>query len=193
MPLPSSSREMMRQAFDEASAHNLPLILASTTGRTARTLLEMIQGCPVRLIVVTHDPRRVSPDAKFEPETIKRLQESGQFFVQDKAPFLPSLRVTRWLEHYFGISSLSRREKSLERMFGVGGKVCFLIVERAIKAHLVGSGESVVAMAGSQSGVDTAMVLKIEKVRPVRIVLERMLAYSENQNRFDAKNASYAY
>ncbi len=167
---------VLQKAAERAKAENLPLLLASTTGKTALQMLQILGDSPVPLKVIAHDPRRVSQDSTFDPEVLTKLKTRGDRFLEDYAPFLPPLRVTRWLEKVFKLSSWSFQEKRLEKKYGTGGKVCFLIAERFLKAGMIVRGEKVIALGGVQGGVDTALLLEVYGQKPGEIRMIESIA-----------------
>lgn len=127
------------------------LVIASTTGDTARKAAEFFKHAEVKLIVVPHQfdfRRKVNP---FPPELVISLRDSGHEvhfgtmlfhtdnFYESKAPTLMA---------------------NILRCFSQGVKVCFEIVVMVVDAGLVMSGETVIVMAGTARGSDTALVMQ---------------------------------
>ncbi|MGA7874734.1 MAG: pyruvate kinase alpha/beta domain-containing protein [Desulfoferrobacter sp.] len=127
------------------------LVIASTTGATARKAVEFFRDSGVKLIVVPHQfdfRRKVNP---FPPELVKSLRESGH-----------EVHFATMLFHTNGLyeSSAPILMANLLRCFGQGVKVCFEIVLMVTDAGLVASGEKVIVIAGTARGSDTALVLQ---------------------------------
>jgi hypothetical protein len=163
--LPSMTRKVLQTAFNWTVQHNASIIvMASTTGKTALEMMEIIGHSSVKLIVMAHDPRRTGRGFLFSPAIIKRLQDSGHTFINDYAPMLPSLSVSRLFEMTFKISYLSRDEKEWIQEYGIGGKVCCLLAKKVYKAGLIQINQTYVFIGGSRTGADTALALKIIKL-----------------------------
>ncbi len=127
------------------------LVIASTTGATARKAVEFFRDSGVKLIVVPHQfdfRRKMNP---FPPELVKSLRESGH-----EVHFATILFHTNGLYE----SSAPILMANLLRCFSQGVKVCFEIVLMVTDAGLVASGEKVIVIAGTARGSDTALVLQ---------------------------------
>ncbi|MCM8775693.1 MAG: hypothetical protein NC930_05025 [Candidatus Omnitrophica bacterium] len=175
-----STLEVLRQAYAWACRYGLPLILASTTGRTANWMIHVMNNRPIRWIVVTHNKRRVPAEMSFDVGIRQQVERSGGVVLMDKSPAIPTVTMARWFEKIFQISALRREERYWDRTFGTGGKVCFMMVERVLKAKMLCPGETVVAIGGKQTGADTALELKIDQAPPARISLSRVIVASSN-------------
>jgi uncharacterized protein len=127
------------------------LVIASTTGTTAKKAMDFFKDSGVKLIVVPHQfdfRRKVNP---FPPEMVKSLRDCGH-----EVHFGTMLFHTNSLYE----SSAPILMANLLRCFSQGVKVCFEIVLMATDAGLVSSGEKVIAIAGTARGSDTALVMQ---------------------------------
>jgi len=127
------------------------LVIASTTGDTARRAAEFFKDVDVRLIVVPHQFDFLRKVNLFPSELVKSLRDSGHEvhfgtmlfhtdnFYESKAPTLMA---------------------NILRCFSQGVKVCFEILLMVTDAGLVTSGETVVVVAGTARGSDTALVMQ---------------------------------
>ncbi len=134
------------------------LVLASTTGATARKALEFFQGQGTRLIVVPHQFGFRETD-NFPRELITMLREAGH-----EVHFGTMLFHTENLYE----TNIPRVMANLLRCFCQGIKVCFEIVLMATDAGLLTIGERVVAMAGTVRGADTALVMQAASSRNLK-------------------------
>jgi hypothetical protein len=103
------------------------------------------------LVVVAHQfdfRRKVNP---FPPELAKSLRDRGH-----EVHFGTMLFHTNNLYEATAPTLMA----NLLRCFSQGVKVCFEIVLMATDAGLVGSGERVIAIAGTARGSDTALVMQ---------------------------------
>lgn len=127
------------------------LVIASTTGATARKAAELFSDSGVKLIVVPHQfdfRRKVNP---FPPELVTSLKESGH-----EVHFGTMLFHTNSLYE----SNAPILMANLLRCFSQGVKVCFEITLMVTDAGLVASGEKIIVVAGTARGSDTALVVQ---------------------------------
>jgi uncharacterized protein len=127
------------------------LVIASTTGATARKAMDFFKDSGVKLIVVPHQfdfRRKVNP---FPPELVRSLRDSGH-----------EVHFGTMLFHTNGLyeSSVPVVMGNLLRCFSQGVKVCFEIVLMVTDAGHVASGEKLIAIAGTARGSDTALVMQ---------------------------------
>ncbi len=134
------------------------LVVASSTGETAKKALEMLKGKDIKLVVVTdHTGFEGEGINTMDPKTEDYLRKMGVTIVRQS-------HVLSGLERSFTrkFGGLSRSEavaEALRALFGHGLKVC---VEISIMAADSGAIpiEEVVAVAGRESGADTAVVVR---------------------------------
>jgi len=127
------------------------LVLASTTGATARKAMNFFKEDGIRLIVVPHQWDFHRPVNPFPPELVSELRESGH-----EVHFGTMLFHT---DNLYG-SAAPTVMATLLRCFCQGVKVCFEIVLMATDAGLLASQERVIAIAGTGRGSDTALVMQ---------------------------------
>lgn len=135
------------------------IVIASTTGATARMASDYFKDSGIRLIVVPHqyDFRRdVNP---FPQELVKELRDAGH-----DVHFGTMLFHTDQLYD----SSTPTLMANLLRCFCQGVKVCFEIVMMATDAGLLSKGEKIIAIAGTGRGSDTALVMQASSSRNMK-------------------------
>ena len=127
------------------------LVLASTTGATAKKASEFFKEAGVKLIVVPHQYDFQRDKNAFPEGLVKSLKESGHDF-----------HFGTMLFHTDGLyeSTTPTVMANLLRCFCQGVKVCFEIVLMVTDAGLVASNEKVIAIAGTGRGSDTALVMQ---------------------------------
>ncbi len=135
------------------------LVLASTTGDTARKALEFFKESGIKLIVVPHQYDFHRNKNAFPDELAKTLRESGH-----EVHFGTMLFHTDRLYE----SNIPTLMADLLRCFCQGVKVCFEIVLMATDAGLVASGEKIIAIAGTGRGSDTALVMQAASSQHLR-------------------------
>ena len=127
------------------------LVIASTTGATAKRAMDFFKDSGAKLIVVPHQfdfRRKVNP---FPRELVGSLRASGH-----EVHFGTMLFHTNSLYE----SNVPILMGNLLRCFSQGVKVCFEIVLMATDAGHVESGERLIAIAGTVRGSDTALIMQ---------------------------------
>jgi hypothetical protein len=135
------------------------LVLASTTGATARKALEYFKGMDVKLIVVPHQFDFRRDKNPFPQELVTIIKESGH-----EVHFGTMLFHT---DELYG-SNIPIVMANLLRCFSQGTKVCFEIVLMTTDAGLLAKGERVIAIAGTGRGSDTALVMQAASSRNLK-------------------------
>jgi hypothetical protein len=155
-PGKQNTEETMKAALERAKSLGVKdVVVASTTGETGLKACEVFKGFNVA--VVTHH-------VGFEKPGVPQLLKSNE----DKIRSLGG-------KIFAGIHGLSGVERAIRmkwntiepleliadalRIFGDGAKVCAEIVIMAADAGLIPIDKQVIAIAGSSSGADTALVV----------------------------------
>lgn len=149
---PENTLETFRLVQERASSLNIrKIVLASTTGATAARANDFFSKDKIKLIVVPHQWDFHRERNPFPETLIRELRREGH-----EVHFGTMLFHTDCL---YGSNSASTLANLL-RCFCQGVKVCFEIVLMATDAGLLASGEKVIAIAGTASGSDTALVMQ---------------------------------
>lgn len=128
------------------------VVLASTTGTTARKAMEYFKDTDVQLVVVPHQfGFHNRKDHLFPQELVEELRNSGH-----AVHFGTMLFHT---DQLYG-SNVPTLMANLLRCFCQGIKVCFEIVLMTTDAGYLTRGEKVIAIAGTVKGADTALVMQ---------------------------------
>jgi len=135
------------------------LVLASTTGATAEKALDFFRDQGIKLVVVPHQYDFIRKENPFHFELVKRLRESGH-----EVHFGTMLFHTDELYQ----SSTPTVMANLLRCFSQGVKVCFEIVMMATDGGHLTNGETVIAIAGTHHGSDTALVMQAASSRSIK-------------------------
>lgn len=155
-PGKQNTMETIKAAFERAKNLGIKdIVVASTTGETGVKACELFRGYNV--VVVTHH-------VGFEKPGVSQLLKSNEEKIKSLGG-----------EIFTGIHSLSGVERAIRkkwntvepleiiadalRIFGNGTKVCIEIVLMATDAGLIPIDKHVIAIAGSDSGADTALVI----------------------------------
>ncbi len=149
---PANTEIVFKLAQERAKVLGIKkIVLASTTGATARKALDFFKHDGIQLIVVPHQWDFHRPVNPFPQELVATLRESGH-----AVHFGTMLFHT---DNLYG-SSAPTLMANLLRCFSQGFKVCFEIVMMATDAGLLKSQEDLIAIAGTARGSDTALVMQ---------------------------------
>ena len=157
--------DLVRERLDRKDIKKI--VLASTTGDTARRAMEMFRDLDVNLVVVPHQFDFHRDSNSFPEELAVELRRSGH-----QVHFGTMLFHT---DEFYG-SRNATMMANLLRCFCQGFKVCFEIVFMAADAGLVAGGEKVMAVAGTGRGSDTALVMQAASTQhPRRLKVHEIL------------------
>jgi len=140
------------------------VIIASETGRSALSAVDIFRDTDTQLIVVTSTPG-VTPGPHGEiPVGLKRkeyasvlrvLEENGVRIVQGTRPFAPPSRTINW---EFPTPE-GMVDKAIE-VFGAGTKIAIEVALMATDSGAVENGEEIITCAGTYKGLDTALLVR---------------------------------
>lgn len=145
--------EVARQRAEQLSISTI--LVASTTGATGVRAAQLFQGRNV--VVVTHVAGFAGPNTQeLEDEHRAAIEALGGRILTCQHAFGGVNRaVRRHLNTYLTDEIIAHTL----RLFGQGTKVCLEIALMAADAGLVRVGEPCIAIAGTDRGADTAIVL----------------------------------
>ena len=145
----SNTDETLRLAVERATARGIhKIVLASTRGDTARLAAERLASTGIGMVVIPHQ-YGFRETQRFPLELVSKLEMQGH-----------SVHFGTMLFHtdsFYGTRTPSVMA-TLLRTFCQGMKVCVEIVLMAADGGHVVSGEAVIAVTGTGSGADTAVV-----------------------------------
>jgi hypothetical protein len=145
---------LARQRAEELGIKTI--VVASTTGDTGVRAAEIFRGHKV--VVVTHSTGLRSPNVQeLTPENRARIREQGAELLTAQHALGG---VGRAVRRKFGTYQLEELIAQVLRIFGEGVKVACEITLMAADAGMVRTDEEVIAIAGTDRGADTALVLK---------------------------------
>jgi len=131
-------------------------LVASTTGDTGVMAMNTIEN--VNIIVVSHSHGFKEPNStQFTPENREAIEGRGGKILTCQHTFGG---VGRAVRKTMGTFQLDEIIAQALRNFGDGTKVCVEMAMMAADAGLVGHGENVITIAGSDRGADTALVVR---------------------------------
>ena len=129
-------------------------MVASTNGNTAVKAVEVFEG--LKVVVVTHSEGHREPDTQeFTEESRKMVESNGGIILTTAHTFLGMSRALRERHNMTGVPEIIA---DVLRCFGAGTKVSCEIAIMATDSGLVSTTEDVIAIGGTHSGADTALV-----------------------------------
>jgi len=132
------------------------IVVASTRGETGAAASVTFKGYNV--VVVTHHTGFAEPGVQeLEEECRKQIIESGAKIFTGTHALSSAERAVR--KKFGTIQPLELMANTL-RLMGEGTKVCVEITLMAADAGLIPVDRDIIAIAGSNQGADTALVIK---------------------------------
>ena len=144
-----NTEHTLRLAKERAAARGITrVVLASTSGGTARLAMQAFAGTGIQLVVVPWQ-FGFADDQPFAADLVPALEAEGH-----RVHFGTMLFHT---EAFYG-SRAPRALANLLRAFCEGVKVAVEILLMAADGGAVSTGEKVISIAGTGAGADTALV-----------------------------------
>jgi len=147
------------------------IVLASTTGATARKAAAAFIDTTIKLVIVPHQ-YGFRDEPEFDINLVPELEQAGH-----RVHWATMLFHT---DGFYGTSAPTALATIL-RTFGQGMKVCLEILLMAADGGLISRGERVIVIAGTGRGADTAVLAtastsnRLEEVRIHEILCKPLL------------------
>ena len=149
-PGKENTKEVINLVLERAKLKNIgKIVVASTRGDTAKTITAAVAGKDIHLVVVPWQFGFKGKENPFPQDLVSELREIGH-----KVYFGTMLFHTTDL---YG-SNIPQALANILRVFGQGMKVCIELIMMACDGGCIGIGEKIIAVAGTGSGADTAVV-----------------------------------
>lgn len=137
------------------------IVVASNSGKTAVKFAEAVRDTEVKIICVTESPQRrdwKAPWPTITEENRKRLEKLGVVVVENipYASYCSVLDNNRWQTP----SPNTLVYMTLRAVGGAGLKVAMEVMFMAVWAGILPPGENVISIGGTNSGADTAIVVR---------------------------------
>jgi hypothetical protein len=163
---------LARERAEELGIKNI--VVASTWGETGVKAVEIFKDYSV--VVVTHVTGYRKPgEQELGEETAEKILERGGKIVTAAHVFTGG--VSKAIEGRFGTVYPPGIIAQTLRIFGEGTKVCLEIVAAAADAGVIPVDQNVIAVAGTNVGADTAMVIKPENSKRIfNMVVHEIIA-----------------
>lgn len=161
-PGEENTRDAIRIAVERAQDLGITrMVIASTSGKTAREAAGIVRGTGISLIIVSHVVGFDKPGVwEFDPEVAQELREEG-------ITIITGTHVLSGLERAFSSSPKvgggSRSEavaEALRRIVAIGVKVAVECVLIAVDQGAIPVTEEVIALGGTACGADTVCVIR---------------------------------
>lgn len=156
-PGPENTEETLKLAKERAEELGIKnIVVASTTGETGIKASEVFKGYNV--VVVTHVTGFRKPNfQEFLPENRSILERNGAKILTAAHAFGT---LGKAIHKKYGTIQVDGIVANVLRLFGQGVKVACEIACMAADAGLIRTDEEAIAIGGSSSGADTAIVLQ---------------------------------
>jgi hypothetical protein len=156
-----NTEQTLKLAVERAKKGDIKsIVVASSTGETAKKLLELLkkEGLNLNVVVVTYHQGFYGDDIKsMDDKTREELEKEGaKVFMGTHALSGVERGISRKLGGYGPVEVIAETL----RTFGHGVKVCYEITVMAADAGLVSVKEDIIAIGGRSRGADTAMVIR---------------------------------
>jgi hypothetical protein len=137
------------------------IVVASTSGKTARVFFDAMNGSGIELVVVTHVVGFSKPgEWEFSAELADQLQKKGVHIVTGTHALSGLERALSRSPKVGGGSRTEAIAEALRRVVAVGLKVAVECVLMAADQGVIGINEEVIAVGGTASGADTVCVIR---------------------------------
>jgi len=154
---PQNTEEALQIAKKRAEELGIKtIVVASTSGGTAVRATEVFNG--MKVVVVGHQAGFKEPNSQqFSEENRQKVESRGGVILTTAHAFGG---VSAAMRRKFNMYMFPEVVSHTLRLFGQGTKVACEISVMATDAGLVRTDEDVIAIAGTDQGVDTALVLR---------------------------------
>lgn len=148
----------LRAALNRAQLLNIQyMVVASTSGRTALRLAQLA-GSALKIVCVTHHAGFRNPgEVELSTHTASLLSARGIPILRTTHLMAGLDRAVRLLAGGMGPAEIVA---NTYRTFGEGTKVAVEATVMALDAGLIPANTDVIAIGGTSSGADTALVLR---------------------------------
>lgn len=137
------------------------IVVASTSGKTARIFFDEMNGSGLELVVVTHVVGFSKPgDWEFSAELADQLRKKGVHIVTGTHALSGLERALSRSPKVGGGSRTEAIAEALRRVVAVGLKVAVECVLIAADQGVIGVNDEVIAVGGTYSGADTVCVIR---------------------------------
>jgi hypothetical protein len=161
-PGPVNTSDAATFAIERAKELNLKtIVVASSSGETARVFFDAMKGTGLSLVVVTHVMGFTKAgEWEFSEKTAEELRKEGVKIVTGTHALSGLERALSKSPKVGGASRTEAIAEALRRVIAVGLKVAVECVLIAADQGAVRIDEEVIAVGGTASGADTVCVIR---------------------------------
>ncbi|MBL7191358.1 hypothetical protein ISS30_06650 [bacterium] len=157
-----NTRAALEAAAERARAGDIrKALVASTRGNTGRIAMDILTEIEVVVVSHSYGFKEINKQ-EFTCENREAIEGRGGVILTCQHAFGG---VGRAVRKKFGGTELEEVVAHTLRNFGDGTKVAVEITLMAAEAGLVNHGENIIAIGGSNTGADTALVVKAANVQ----------------------------
>ena len=149
-PGKENTEEVTKLVLQKAKSKDIHrIVVASTRGNVAKSFSDAVRGEDINLVVVPWQFGFKKDDNPFPQELVNELRKKKH-----------AVHFGTMLFHTTDLygTNAPQAMANLLRVFGHGTKVCIEIIMMACDGGCVGIGEKIIAVAGTGSGADTAVL-----------------------------------
>lgn len=142
--------EVIKLVLERAKLRNInKIVVASTKGYTAKSVSDAVERKDINLVVVPWQFGFKKEENPFPQELVNELRKKKHL-----------VHFGTMLFHTVDLYGTNTPQAlaNILRVFGQGMKVCVEIIMMACDGGCISKGEKVIAVAGTESGADTAVV-----------------------------------
>jgi len=137
------------------------IVVASSSGETAKVFFDAMKGSGISLVVVTHVMGFSKPGVwEFDERTAEELRKNGVTIVTGTHALSGLERAISRSQKLGGSSRTEAIAEALRRVVAVGLKVAVECVLIAADQGAVRIDEEVIAVGGTATGADTVCVIR---------------------------------
>jgi len=161
-PGPANTKDAARFAVERARELKLKkIVVASSSGETAKVFFDAAKGSGISLVVVTHVMGFSKPGVwEFDGRTAEELRKNGVTIVTGTHALSGLERAISRSQKLGGSSRTEAIAEALRRVVAVGLKVAVECVLIAADQGAVRIDEEVIAVGGTATGADTVCVIR---------------------------------
>ncbi|HIE03272.1 MAG TPA: hypothetical protein EYP61_00785 [Candidatus Latescibacteria bacterium] len=158
-PGPENTEATLRAARERAGELGIRyLVVATSTGRTGLKATEIFRGTGISVVCVTLHAGLWKKYCSPDPEVVRKAEGMGAKFLTATHSLMGNVEAAI-KERFGGLPPVELIAHTLY-LFSQGTKVAVEVAVMAADAGLIPVDEDVISVAGTDSGADTALVLK---------------------------------
>lgn len=161
-PGAANTQDAARFAVERAKDLKIKkIVVASSSGNTAKVFFDAMKGSGLSLVVVTHVMGFSKPgEWEFDKKTAEELRKKGVVIITGTHALSGLERALSRSQKLGGASRTEAIAEALRRVIAIGLKVAVECVLIAADQGAIGIDEEVIAAGGTATGADTVCVIR---------------------------------